>query len=97
MDLGGPVVDAEGAQLAKYAFDDRVAGHPEPAENLHAAIGDAVKRFGHRDLGHARFLAAAPAGVENVGAPVGEQLRSEERRVGTECVSTCRSRWSPKH
>src|SRR3546814_15683954 len=22
-------------------------------------------------------------------------LRSEERRVGTECVSTCRSRWSP--
>src|SRR3546814_20773742 len=21
--------------------------------------------------------------------------RSEERRVGTECVSTCRSRWSP--
>src|SRR3546814_20195922 len=23
------------------------------------------------------------------------QLRSEERRVGKECVSTCRSRWSP--
>src|SRR3546814_16456007 len=23
--------------------------------------------------------------------------RSEERRVGTECVSTCRSRWSPYH
>src|SRR3546814_18829715 len=22
-------------------------------------------------------------------------LRSEERRVGIECVSTCRSRWSP--
>src|SRR3546814_3715097 len=29
----------------------------------------------------------------------GEQvlLRSEERRVGKECVSTCRSRWSPYH
>src|SRR3546814_11871412 len=26
--------------------------------------------------------------------PVG---RSEERRVGKECVSTCRSRWSPYH
>src|SRR3546814_12198868 len=25
------------------------------------------------------------------------QLRSEERRVGKECVSTCRSRWSPYH
>src|SRR3546814_13433552 len=24
-----------------------------------------------------------------------EQRRSEERRVGKECVSTCRSRWSP--
>src|SRR3546814_11735307 len=23
--------------------------------------------------------------------------RSEERRVGNECVSTCRSRWSPVH
>src|SRR3546814_5943712 len=24
-------------------------------------------------------------------------IRSEERRVGKECVSTCRSRWSPFH
>src|SRR3546814_12925332 len=26
-----------------------------------------------------------------------EGERSEERRVGKECVSTCRSRWSPYH
>src|SRR3546814_11488464 len=26
-----------------------------------------------------------------------EGLRSEARRVGKECVSTCRSRWSPYH
>src|SRR3546814_7883867 len=25
------------------------------------------------------------------------RIRSEERRVGKECVSTCRSRWSPYH
>src|SRR3546814_5217232 len=25
------------------------------------------------------------------------KARSEERRVGKECVSTCRSRWSPYH
>src|SRR3546814_10487916 len=25
------------------------------------------------------------------------QARSEERRAGKECVSTCRSRWSPYH
>src|SRR3546814_19766490 len=26
-----------------------------------------------------------------------DRPRSEERRVGKECVSTCRSRWSPYH
>src|SRR3546814_17218657 len=26
-----------------------------------------------------------------------EGIRSEERRVGKACVSTCRSRWSPDH
>src|SRR3546814_19388675 len=26
-----------------------------------------------------------------------EMVRSEERRVGKACVSTCRSRWSPDH
>src|SRR3546814_18093821 len=30
-------------------------------------------------------------------APVVGQIRSEERRVGKEGVSTCRSRWSPYH
>src|SRR3546814_11932817 len=29
--------------------------------------------------------------------PATGQMRSEERRVGKECVSTCRSRWSPDH
>src|SRR3546814_18059547 len=31
------------------------------------------------------------------GAPYDPANRSEERRVGKECVSTCRSRWSPYH
>src|SRR3546814_14480843 len=31
------------------------------------------------------------------GADERPRLRSEERRVGKECVSTCRSRWSPYH
>src|SRR3546814_5458884 len=29
--------------------------------------------------------------------PACSDQRSEERRVGKECVSTCRSRWSPYH
>src|SRR3546814_19953273 len=31
------------------------------------------------------------------GVPGIMDCRSEERRVGKECVSTCRSRWSPYH
>src|SRR3546814_6775396 len=33
------------------------------------------------------------------GSPIWKPAsrRSEERRVGKECVSTCRSRWSPYH
>src|SRR3546814_16960349 len=38
---------------------------------------------------------AVPRAVVGQGAGVGD--RSEERRVGKECVSTCRSRWSPNH
>src|SRR3546814_11142707 len=45
--------------------------------------------------------AAAQCVLEGSGSSlsfVGEEpLRSEERRVGKECVSTCRSRWSPHH
>src|SRR3546814_15586112 len=33
--------------------------------------------------------------AELVGQPYGWPVRSEERRVGKECVSTCRSRWLP--
>src|SRR3546814_20715201 len=40
----------------------------------------------------ASTLEAAGSSLENV-----VKARSEERRVGKECVSTCRSRWSPYH
>src|SRR3546814_1075462 len=33
----------------------------------------------------------------DLAAEASIQARSEERRVGKECVSTCRSRWSPYH
>src|SRR3546814_14814519 len=35
--------------------------------------------------------------VQQHRATVDGEFRSEERRVGKECVSTCRSRWSPYH
>src|SRR3546814_12977841 len=39
---------------------------------------------------------ALPLPQASVGLVFGPP-RSEERRVGNECVSTCRSRWSPAH
>src|SRR3546814_15923325 len=44
-----------------------------------------VQRPGPREVHHDLFNETARA------------RRSEERRVGKECVSTCRSRWSPYH
>src|SRR3546814_11394212 len=43
------------------------------------------------------------ANIQNLPVPTASgdavplQARSEERRVGKECVRTCRSRWSPYH
>src|SRR3546814_20119933 len=36
-------------------------------------------------------------GLPVAGCALAPYWRSEERRVGQECVSTCRSRWSPYH
>src|SRR3546814_5424448 len=44
-----------------------------------------------------QFLADARDQPAPPRASFGGSKRSEERRVGKECVSTCRSRWSPYH
>src|SRR3546814_15902748 len=62
------------------------------------ALQTAVLRPGAGD--HAEDLVAVDDLADLVGQdqPVGVAVeRSEERRVGKECVSTCRSRWSPSH
>src|SRR3546814_9874176 len=55
-------------------------------------------------VGRRAFLIGASAFVLDAAAPAFAAVRagrvvcrSEERRVGKECVSTCRSRWSPYH
>src|SRR3546814_18672638 len=42
-------------------------------------------------------LADAHVAIVELLPRLGLARRSEERRVGKECVSTCRSRWSPYH
>src|SRR3546814_3930359 len=46
---------------------------------------------------HANSLGKALISVLEPDARHALLARSEERRVGKECVSTCRSRWSPYH
>src|SRR3546814_4157379 len=52
-----------------------------------------LERLEHRHRRSAGNVRRGEGDVEPA-AGVGE-VRSEERRVGKECVSTCRSRWSP--
>src|SRR3546814_11253264 len=58
------------------------------AGNRAAAAGEVGVELGPRLLEHV----LAPPADDELRA---ELPRSEERRVGKECVSTCRSRWSP--
>src|SRR3546814_6410584 len=59
----------------------------------------------HTRLTSPQLHTSGSASSENPPSPHSPQAqrtektreRSEERRVGTECVSTCRSRWSPFH
>src|SRR3546814_6084618 len=53
----------------------------------HHRVGPHLALVGERDR---EDIVAAAIRTERVGAE-----RSEERRVGKDCVSTCRSRWSP--
>src|SRR3546814_19737649 len=43
------------------------------------------------------FPVERPEAARKARSLSGTIFRSEERRVGKECVSTCRSRWSPYH
>src|SRR3546814_12624130 len=70
---------------------------PAVARLLHdrtAALGHRRLRQRRRGPGGAADLRALPAAGR---LPPGAHRRSEERRVGKECVSTVRSRWSPYH
>src|SRR3546814_11299107 len=55
-------------------------------------VFDMVAQFRQTDMTTPVVLMGYANPIERMG-----QGRSEERRVGKECVSTCRSRWSPYH
>src|SRR3546814_18240301 len=50
-----------------------------------------------RRLERGIFIARTVSAATTAMGSNPDSARSEERRVGKECVSTCRSRWSPSH
>src|SRR3546814_18363377 len=90
--LEATVVDDSGASLL-----GRPLGAPVPVFDRSDPTAEAISAYVHRGTVRIRerFDDVTPWSSEN---PVLHTLvRSEERRVGKECVSTCRSRGSPDH
>src|SRR3546814_7178564 len=76
----------------KTAYEMRISDWSSDvcSSDLHrtAVVPSAVSGTGGRCRGGWPWYSQRPGGA---------WVRSEERRVGKECVSTCRSRWSPYH
>src|SRR3546814_20635508 len=67
----------------------------EPARVGEAELVEAAP-VAERDIGdHHRAVVELAIGLAMPLRHVGDDVRSEERRVGKECVSACRSVWSP--
>src|SRR3546814_12692362 len=88
-------------------LSDRIDGHVDDDEQAGAAelkrqTGPGDEIFGYdadqRQIGSPDHRDAREHEIKIGGGVLARtNTRSEERRVGKECVSTCRSRWSPYH
>src|SRR3546814_18322746 len=76
-------------------FISNVPGAQVP---LYLAGAQLVQQHGMAPLANNMGLfVATPSYNGRIAFSIVCERRSEERRVGKECVSTCRSRWSPYH
>src|SRR3546814_5183993 len=84
------VADRLKARFPDAGFEIRTRNKATPStERFVSRMGEFLVLVG--------LAALVIAGI-GMGGGVSSYLeRSEERRVGKECVSTCRSRWSPYH
>src|SRR3546814_13961087 len=64
---------------------------------LHLGIKLVVARLGRKGDADPQHRFAQRRARRHLQQLLAEPGRSEERRGGKECVSTCRSRWSPYH
>src|SRR3546814_19035984 len=91
--------DPEGEERAKLVLEN-VTYCDGPYEAMEGADGLAIvtewDAFRALDLQRVKALLSQPVLVD-LRNLYPRADRSKERPVGTECVSTCRSRWSPVH
>src|SRR3546814_16361379 len=71
------------------SFDKGHAADPGQVQEIHEARKDLNALREHASIDLETAYKKDPS--------LASEARSEERRVGKECVSTCRSRWSPYH
>src|SRR3546814_18810119 len=76
--------------VERQAEQERPGGGSERGNTGLVDTGDDSAEF-------RQVVVADEAELFEEGVPRRQVGRSEERRVGKECVSTCRSRWSPAH
>src|SRR3546814_13803253 len=79
-----------GSETVLTLFTARKTATDAVASDL--GLVDAVARVAREQAWSVRALYGEAGRLDEVF-----RARSEERRVGKECVSTCRSRWSPYH
>src|SRR3546814_13096921 len=78
----------DGRKVAKLSSNENPLGTSPAARNAFASAAGELERYPDASGAIVREAIAATYDLDP---------RSEERRVGQECVSTCRSRWSPDH
>src|SRR3546814_13394382 len=75
-------------------LDGALAGQGALAGPLEGGVE--VGSFDHPEAAHLLLaLGVGAVGHRHLAVGGAQDGRSEERRVGKECVSTCKSRWSP--
>src|SRR3546814_12185678 len=91
------------AEAAGQALATAVAARAAAAEGPSAGEHRGPPVYAYctvRDRQSGTIFSSNAFTIEVGGLALGNKvpsMRSEERRVGKECVSTCRSRWSPYH
>src|SRR3546814_15253768 len=70
---------------------------PMPRGDKTAYTDKQKRKAKHIEEGYEKRGVSNDEAERRAWATVHNESRSEERRVGKECVSQCRSRWSPYH